>query len=148
MNILLVEDGEYKSERVSEFLNENIINANIDVRGSYSSAAKALLSGKYQIAILDMTLPTFDKSNGSIGGDSKTYGGLDLARFIKRKKINLQFLFLSQYKSFSESAKLSCLDDINNIAKKEYPDLYLGSVFYEHAGFKWKDELLELVKSL
>lgn len=148
MNILLVEDGEYKSERVSEFLNNNISDALIDVKGSYSSATKAILSSDYTFAILDMTLPTFDKNNGNDGGDSKTYGGLDLARFIKRKKLNLKFLFLSQYNSFNESAKLSSLDDIDDIASTNYPDLYLGSVFYEHAGFKWKDELMELVKDL
>ena len=145
MNILLVEDGEYKSERVVEFIQERFKNSTVDLCRSYSSAIKNMIKNDYDLTILDMSLPTFD-NNGQSGGEFRAYGGLDIARQIKRRKINVNFLFLTQYKSFTDNPALGGLEDIDKIAKEEYKDKYLGCIFYEHAGFEWKDELGEVIK--
>lgn len=148
MNILIVEDGLYKSERVQEFINSSFENTCIRVVKSYSSGVKELVENAFELVILDMSLPTFDEVNGQGGGDKRMYGGLDIARQIKRRKINCSFLFLTQHQSFTDNPQLSKLSDIDLKARSEYGKKYLGCIYYEHAGFKWKDELKELIDGI
>ncbi|GAB2918231.1 response regulator transcription factor [Rheinheimera gaetbuli] len=145
MNLLLVEDGPYKSDRVQEFILSTFSNFTVSVVRSYSSGVKALVSLNYDLIILDMSLPTFDTINGQGGGDKRMYGGLDIARQIHRRKIDSKFLFLTQHRSFSENPKLEKLADIDHVARDIYGEQYLGYIFYEHAGFDWKDKLKEIL---
>lgn len=145
MKLLIVEDGQYKSERVVEYLETTFNTFNIDVACSYSSGVKKIVEQKPNLIILDMSLPTFDVNNGQGGGEKRMYGGLDIARQIKRRKIDCCFLFLTQHNSFTENPKLEKLSDIDKVAKESYGDQYLGYIYYEHAGYKWKDELKEVL---
>ena len=145
MKLLIVEDGEYKSERVLEYIQSSFEKFEVSVACSYSSGVKAIVQEQPDLVILDMSLPTFDVINGQGGGDKRMYGGLDIARQIKRRKIKSSFLFLTQHKSFTENPKLEKLSDIDVKARSDYGKQYLGYIFYEHAGFDWKDKLREVL---
>lgn len=146
MKLLLVEDGDYKSQRVLEYISSTFATFDVTLACSYSSGVKMLVEIKPDIVILDMSLPTFDAINGQGGGEKRMYGGLDIARQIQRRKVNSPFLFLTQHRDFTENPKLEKLADIDEVAKSMYGDLYLGYIFYEHAGFEWKDKLKEVLK--
>ena len=147
MKLLIVEDGQYKIERVVEFLESALDDIDISIARSYSSGVKTIVEKKPDLIILDMSLPTFDTPNGQGGGDKRMYGGLDIARQIKRRKVESSFLFLTQHKSFTENPKLEKLSDIDEVAKSTYGDQYLGYIYYEHAGYEWKDKLMEVLRS-
>ncbi|WMO15694.1 response regulator [Pseudoalteromonas piscicida] len=145
MKILLVEDGDYKSQRVLEYINTTFENIEVLLACSYSSGVKSLVANKPDLVILDMSLPTFDMINGQGGGEKRMYGGLDIARQIQRRKVNSPFVFLTQHRDFTENPKLEKLSDIDEEAKSKYGSLYLGYIFYEHAGFEWKDKLKDVL---
>lgn len=145
MKILLVEDGDYKSQRVLEYINTTFKNIEVLLACSYSSGVKSLVENKPDLVILDMSLPTFDMTNGQGGGEKRMYGGLDIARQIQRRKVNSPFVFLTQHRDFTENPKLEKLSDIDEEAKSKYGSLYLGYIFYEHAGFEWKDKLKDIL---
>lgn len=148
MNILIVEDGLYKSERVQEFITSTYEHVDMNIASSYSSGVREIVERSYDLVILDMSLPTFDELKGQGGGERRMYGGLDIARQIKRRNVDCSFLFLTQHQSFTENPKLSKLSDIDDKARFEYGEKYLGCVYYEHAGFKWKDQLKELMDDI
>jgi CheY-like chemotaxis protein len=144
MKILIVEDGEYKVDRVSNFIRDNFKDTTCNVARSYSSANIEIVESTYDLVILDMSLPTFDKVNGTGGGEFRDFGGMDIARQIKRRKIRSDFIFLTQHELF---AGKETLEDIHEKSLKNYDERYKGSIFYEHSGYEWKEKLERIIKS-
>ncbi|MEL6116419.1 response regulator [Photobacterium sp. SP02] len=143
--ILLVEDGDYKSKSVLYYLKSDLSCNNVDVVVSYSSAVRSLASGAYELAIIDMSLPTFDQNQDELNNDFRALAGLDIARQISRRNIDVKFVFLTQYESLSTADNSMSLHKINEIAKEKYPDSFKGAIFYEHSGSQWKEKLKEFV---
>ena len=143
--ILLVEDGDYKSKSVLEYLELELYCDNVDVVVSYSSAVRALATGKYELAIIDMSLPTFDQNQDELNNDFRALGGLDIARQIARRRIQVEFVFLTQYESLSTPDNSMSLQEINKFATEKYPEIFKGAIFYEHSGSQWKEKLKEFI---
>ncbi|RUO37779.1 hypothetical protein CWE13_07495 [Aliidiomarina shirensis] len=144
--ILLVEDNTHKKDKVGEVLRLGFPNADIDFAYSYSSALKKIKDINFDVAVLDMSLPTFDRSSiDNSGGQPKPYAGLEIARKIEHKRLSIKFLFLSQHSTFSENPSLKNLSDIHREAQRKYPSLYLGCISYSGFQTSWKDELISLI---
>jgi len=143
--ILLVEDGEYKKKSVVSYLKNELGCESIDIESSYSSAVKALVNKDYDLAIIDMSLPTFDQSQSDISGDFRALAGLDIARQIERRKVQIKFVFLTQYQSLSTEEDSLDLLEITKIATDLYHDKFKGAIYYEHSGSKWKEGIKEFV---
>lgn len=149
MNILLIEDSDFKRSRVQNFLKEELEEKiTIEAACSYTSGLNSLIDNNYDLAIIDMSLPNYDRVPGIPDGEFRTYGGLDLARQIKRRKIKTKFIFLTQFDSFSEKGKNVDLRIIEDETKEKHPEQFLGCIYYEHAGYNWKDNLMNVVNSL
>ncbi|MDE1210297.1 hypothetical protein [Vibrio aestuarianus] len=147
LKILLIEDGEYKSKRVMDFLINELEAENVTLKQSYSSAVKELVDVDYDFAIIDMSLPTFDQNSGEISDDFRAFAGLDIARQISRRKISVNFIFLTQYQSLTDDSNSMTTQDIDSLATKKYQEQYLGCIYYEHAGSSWKEELKKVLTS-
>ncbi|MBD6974615.1 response regulator, partial [Vibrio parahaemolyticus] len=117
----------------------------VDVVVSYSSAVRSLASGAYELAIIDMSLPTFDQNKDELNNDFRALAGLDIARQISRRNIEVNFVFLTQYESLSTADNSMSLNEINDFAKEKYPNRFKGAIFYEHSGSQWKEKLKEFV---
>lgn len=148
MKLLIAEDAEYKLNTIMHFIENEYKEIEIHVTNSYSSAIKSLVSNNFDLAILDMSLPTFDKVDGDEGGEFRTYGGLDIARQIKRRSLLVKFLFLTQYRSFIGDPKLQNSKSIDEKARSLYPEQYLGLIPYENNENLWKEELGRLIEGL
>lgn len=143
--ILLIEDGDYKSKRVLEYLNDELKLSSVVLKRSYSSAVKELVEQQYDFVVIDMSLPTFDQKSGEISDDFRAFGGLDIARQIKRRKVDVRFVFLTQYQSLTDDSNSMTIDDIDRLAIEKYPNNYKGCIYYEHAGSSWKEELKQVL---
>ena len=143
--ILLVEDGDYKSKSVLEYLKTELSCNQVEVVVSYSSAVRALAAGGYELAVIDMSLPTFDQNQDELNNDFRALAGLDIARQIARRRIKVEFVFLTQYESLSTADNSMSLQEINIIAKEKYPESFKGAIFYEHSGSQWKEKLKEFI---
>ncbi|CAM3616460.1 response regulator transcription factor [Rahnella victoriana] len=148
MKILLVEDSDYKRDRIQDFLKEQVPNIEIEVGASYSSGLNFLVDNSYDLAIIDMSLPNYDRVIGVPDVEFRTYGGRDLSRQIKRRKLNVKFVFLTQFDSFSDKGKNLNLASIEVEEKINHPQNFLGCIYYEHAGYNWKDNLINVMNKL
>ncbi len=148
MNVLIVDDSEYKSERVSDFLKSTHKNLNLVIAASYSSGLQELTKQTFDFAIIDMSLPTYDRKVEDPESGFRVYGGLDLARQIKRRKIKSKYIFLTQYNSFTQDTKNLDIIEITTQSKLNYPESFLGCVYYDHAGYDWKDQILKALECL
>lgn len=148
MNLLLIEDNEHKKKKLMDFIHSISSSINIDEANSYTTGLKKSLSGSYDLLILDMSMPTYDKSCNESGGRFRTYGGKEIVRKLKRKNINIPFIIVSQYPKFNENSQTSSLEEIGHILEELSPKNYIKTIFYDTSSSNWKNDLEKEITNL
>lgn len=148
MKILIIEDNEHKRGKVCSFVRS--IDECIELKEAFSfnSGVKVVLSESLDLIILDMSLPTHDKSATESGGRFRVYGGKDIVRKMKRKSIETPFVILTQYSNFGEGDGRKDLSDIEKELEKTLPTQYISTIHYETSSHLWKEKLQRVIKEL
>src|SRR4051794_38117306 len=97
MNILLVEDDEFKAADILKVLGESLPGAEIIRAMSVTSALKAIHSSSFFLIVLDMSLPTFEMTGPGGGGSPQGQGGLEVLRLARRLQNSSPFIVVTQY---------------------------------------------------
>ena len=139
--ILIVEDNNHKRDNVISFIKDIINNVIIDEAYSFTSGCQKAFAKDYDLIIIDMSLPTYDKTTTENGGKFRPFGGREIARKIIRKKLKLKMIFITQYKSFSDKGRSKSLDALKDELKDEYGDQYISLIYYDSSMSIWKDNL-------
>lgn len=145
VDVLFVEDNAYKRRSIVDFICTLFPEVCVDEAFSFSSGCRALESKTYQLLLLDISMPTYDKGEGEIGGRFRTFGGREIARKAIRRGISTPVLFITQYESFSDKGRSLSLSDLNDELAKECGGSYLGLVRYDSARSDWKDDLARVL---
>lgn len=148
MNLLLIEDNEHKKKKLMDFIYSISSLINIDEASSYNTGLNKCLNGSYDLLILDMSMPTYDKSCQESGGRFRTYGGKDIIRKLKRKNLNIPFIIVSQYPKFNENSTTLSLKEIGDMLKEISPENYIKTIFYDTSSSDWKNNLEDEVMKL
>lgn len=145
MKILLIEDNMLKREKVVTFIKSTFTSVLIESACSYNTGLSMALSGDFSLLILDMSLPTFDKTQNNSGGRFRVFGGREIAQRLKRAGKLSKFVILTGYKDFIEDAEKLTLEQVSD---KLYAlsDNFLGVILYESSSSKWKNDIAEAVK--
>lgn len=146
--IILVEDDKKKIQDIREYLEDEYQYKELVVKESYQSGLREILNGDFDLLLLDMSIPTWDKSVESVGGDYQKFGGYMIMKELKRKSKLLPTILISMFDDFGESDRSITLTQIDEILKEEYPDFYLGAVFYSSGQTGWKSNLKTFIKDL
>jgi CheY-like chemotaxis protein len=146
--ILIVEDNEYKRLRIKELISTEFPDCIISESYSFTSAWKLICNEGFDLLLLDMSLPTFDKTDSEPGGAFRVFGGKELARKIKRRGIQTKFLFITQYKSFSDSTSSLSFDGLKEELLSQYAKECLGFILYSNTSSEWREELITHIKEL
>lgn len=147
MKVLIVEDNTHKLHRITTFLHKEIINIEIETAASFTSGKKKAIENSYDFVILDMSLPTYEKKVGESGGRFRTFGGEEIARKIV-KKTESKFLFLTQYKDFSDSTKTLDFQSLKEELLSQFRERCLGFIYYDSTDSAWKNEVKEIIKNV
>ncbi|EJP42845.1 response regulator [Acinetobacter baumannii] len=79
--IYIVEDSDLKIQKIESFLLDNgYTKDQINIYRSYQSGVQAILKNPPDLVILDMSIPTFDKSIDSREGRARPLGGYDVMK--------------------------------------------------------------------
>lgn len=141
LKVLIVEDSEHKRERIVNFLRERIVDLKLSVAHSFNSACKRIDDFEFDLAIMDMSIPTYDKSTTESGGRFRVFGGHELARKIVRKSIGCRIVFITQFDSFSTKSDAHTLESLDKLLEKDCGKSYAGLIHYDSSKSSWKDEL-------
>lgn len=146
MKILFIEDHPRKKEQVVEFLKEILDNPLIEVKESYNSALRELISNqdKYDVLLLDMSMPNYDITDEDDGGDWLPFAGKLILKNMFLRQISTRAIVVTMHGMFDGGTKL---DDLDSELKNEFPDNYIGYVHYSQINFDWKNQLETLLKS-
>lgn len=147
-NILFVEDNHHKRGKVIAFLKDRNPSCNITEAHSFTSGTQKILENEYDVVLLDMSLPTYDKSKNEPGGRFRTFGGKEIARKVRRRNKQSKIIFITQYASFSDNGRSQTLDEIRNELSSDNDENYIGTVFYDSSQSAWKEKLIAILEGL
>ena len=86
--IYIIEDSDLKIQKIEAFLLSNgIQEEKLCIFKSYQTGTKAILNEPPSLVILDMSIPTFDKTVNSREGRLRPLGGYDIMKKISFKNI-------------------------------------------------------------
>lgn len=148
MNLLVVEDDENKRQHLIKCLNEKFPKLSIIERSSYQSGLKEILRGYCDVVVLDMTLPTFDKSSVESGGLLKHFGGREILGQMDRRNVKIPVIVFTAFDQFGEGASKKSLAELEEELGSAYPALYQGAVSYDAALNDWKVQLTRLLTAV
>lgn len=139
--ILLIEDDRKKSDDIINYISTNFPNSSIDLKESYHSGLKSLIKDDYNLLLLDMSMPTWDRSPVENGGAYEKFGGMKILKELSRKGRLLPTILITMFDNFGESDNSITLDQMNAVLKSDYSDAYIGSVFYRSDISQWENDL-------
>lgn len=146
MKILLVEDNHFKREKIIEFIRP-LSDTAIFEAASYNMGLTIASAERFNLIILDMSMPTFDRTEAESGGRFRVFGGRDIAMRLKKQNKLSPFVILTGYSDFSDGRDKLSLGQINDLLAMFGED-YKGTIFFESASSVWKEELTSVIESL
>lgn len=147
MKILFIEDHPYKLGQVLCFLNETFPEYTVEVRNSYNSGLRELItkSAEYDFLLLDISMPNYDISPEENGGDFLPLAGKLILKEMYLREIPTKAIVVTMHGSFEDGTKLSELD---YKLKSEFSENYIGHVYFSAVSTEWKTQLEKLIKQL
>lgn len=147
--IYVIEDNALKAKKIIKFLEEDMLySAEIQIFTSFQSGLRAVEAACPQLVILDMTLPTFDRKPNSREGRVRPLGGYDLMRKMKLKNLSSPVIILTQLEAFGEAEDEVSFDEITNRCRREFPNLFIGSVYFDQSETNWRTHLKFLMNKV
>lgn len=144
--ILIMEDEQKKLDNLTDFLKEEFPNVDFEEKRSYNSALRGIIENfkNYNLVLLDMSMTTYDVSVEETGGIPEPLAGENILDAMYLNDIPTKVIVVTMYESFA-GKKLKAFD---SELKANYPDNYLGYVFFSHKNTDWKLELKKYINSI
>ena len=143
--VLIVEDDNFKANDLCVLIG----NANImTVVGSVRDAVVRVFDEKFDLILLDMSLPTFRSDLSSAGGTSQAQGGVEVLRAIRSKGAETPVILVSQYPDLEMDGKFLSLISSPPILSERYGINVVGAVLYDFQDRAWADQLEKVLSEL
>ena len=144
--ILIIEDDKIKIERLNIFFND----MEITFKESFQGGLLELKNNfkNYDFLVLDMTIPLWEKGNNDLGGNYEQFGGEKILREMKRRKLFLPTILFTMFDVFPTKEGNITFSEVNLIFKKEFPEFYIGAVFYNANEDNWESEMSNLISEI
>ncbi|PHN56204.1 hypothetical protein AO275_08710 [Pseudomonas viridiflava] len=121
--------------------------AEIAEAASYNSGLAAAWDERFDLLVLDMSMPTFDRSETTQGGRFRTLAGKEVATKLKNGGKLVPFVVLTGYKDFSVESKSLSIQQIHDLLFGLGED-YKGCIVFNSADIHWQEELKIVVESI
>lgn len=144
MRILLVEDNTNKLKQIKRVLTEIYPELNIEEAYSFNSGVKKVYENKWDLIILDMSLPTYDITHTESGGDKKPVAGKNIMKRMLNRKIIVPVVIITQFETFDDD-RIS-LNSLNAEFQNGFKEIWKGTVFYGNDD--WSIDLKEILDNI
>jgi hypothetical protein len=143
--LLIIEDEQRKLDYLKDFLKMEFPDIEFEEKHSYNSALREIVENytKYNLILLDMSMSTYDVSVEESGGVPEPLAGENILDAMFLNEIPTKVVVVTMYESFV-GKKLTAF---NIELKENYPDNYLGFVFFSHKNTDWRVELKKYITS-
>ena len=148
MKVLIVEDDPTKSESVENFLNIlESVEINLEKRISWQSGLIEIIenSKKYDLLILDMSMPRYDPEIADTNKEFEIYAGWEILREMKHLSLKIPTCVLTSYDYFGEGKEAVDRETIHINLTTEFPNMYKGMIYFRTTDLSWKDKLKKII---
>ncbi|QOW10282.1 response regulator [Kaistella flava (ex Peng et al. 2021)] len=139
-NLLIIEDDKIKIEKLEAALE----GYNLDISESFHSGITALRNNTYDLVILDMTIPLWDRLSNDISQNYEQFGGEKILREMKRRFIEVPVILFTMFDKFPVGCEIVTFNELVAKYTSEFP-FFKGAVFYDSIRDSWKDELKTII---
>lgn len=140
MRVLVVDDEAGKRASVVAFLRTLEITTAVNEARSYQSALQSLRDAEFDWIVLDMRLTSYDVNSSDDGGRPRNFGGEEILRKLKRRKVRSRVVVLTQYTIFRDKSGVMTLDQLAHRLIAINPNV-VGVVQFQQSSFAWQDGL-------
>lgn len=146
MRILFIEDHPLKQAQINKYISEMFSEFYVETRNSYISGLKELVNNHttYNLLLLDISMPNYDISSEDSGGDWMPLAGKKILKEMYLRDIPTKAIVITMHGSFDDGTRITELD---TELQKEFPDNYLGYVYYSQITEDWKEQLSQLLNN-
>lgn len=148
MRLLLVEDDINKLDRLNAFLAEQHPLLDVQHAASLLAGLRMAKELKPDVVILDMTLPNYDGPTDAVTNRMRAFGGVEFIRQSARLGFKAKIVVVTQFESFGEPPHLTSLEDLRRELGLNYPDVFVGAVYYHAAQAEWKIALNDILSKI
>lgn len=143
MDIFIIEDDDYKKDKIIDCVLETHGNAKFSEAKSVSKALTSLegLSEK-TIIFLDMSLPTYDLDKANSGGRAQGFGGIEILRNIEFFGLSNKVIVITQYESIPFNDRILDVETLAEELRAEFPDNFFSLIQFDLITDNWKNMLL------
>lgn len=139
MKVLIIEDNNLKLEEIKHFFLEELPQWEIHDTQSYTAALRRIIKERWDLLILDMTLPNYDSDGTMYNDNMETMAGRLIINRMNHRGIIIPTIVITRFETFGiESIGL---EDISRMLKEEFGNIWKGTVFYDETTEGWKEEL-------
>lgn len=142
MRILIIEDDRNKIEKLISIFS----NYEFEISESFHSGLELLRNNIYDLLILDMTIPLWEKENNDINQNYEQFGGEKILREMKRKRIIVPVILFTMFDKFPIGNEVLTFEQISAKYKDNF-DFYIDAVYYDSRNDDWKNKLMNLIES-
>jgi CheY-like chemotaxis protein len=148
--VLVVEDDEPKMTAIQRFLTEECSAVKLYVASSLTSAVDCLSNQRIDLAIVDMSIPTYDFSKDRAGGGRpEAFGGEDIVRFIESESPETAYVILTQYEQFDdELTGRTSLSDLRERLSRSLTGRFFGVIYYSDQLGKWREDMKTVIETV
>jgi len=139
--ILIIEDDEHKSNNIVRNTKEALPDSEISVAASLMSGVRKASKESPTLIILDMTLPNYDVKDGETGGGMHKFGGVEFLKQMRRRKIDIPVIVITQFETFGQPPNLKGLSELNTELIEQFSPMYLGAIYYHASIDDWVGSL-------
>lgn len=141
MNLLIIEDDDFKSKRLKDFFFTNAPGTKIKESSSLVQAISEINKKSYNLIIVDMAIPSHPINPGEGAPMSLLTGGLDILLEIKALGRNDPCIIITQYHEIEISGELYPIDKASKAIKDMLDCDVVGCIEYSEDHSDWKINL-------
>lgn len=141
MKILIIEDDQFKARQLYDYIKSKSPDSLICEKSAFQNGMDAIVNDTFQLLLLDMSMPSFDLNHSKSSGRYRHYGGRDILEEMKRKKINIPTVIVTQFTIFGEGEDQMDWKQLDVLLNEEFPEMYIGLVLYNASSPEWKRSL-------
>lgn len=143
MRILLIEDEITKEQDILKFLDELDTEVTVEVKHSITSGIAEIREKQFDYILLDMSLPIYDNDDIQYleHNEFETFGGNYVLDELDRIEYDVRVIVITAFDILGEGKKRIELTQVEKGLYEDYPDVFLGTVFYDASSVEWKEKL-------
>jgi len=144
MKILIAEDDEDKIQDIIELLESHYDECDISTARSLQSGLDKVLGESFELALLDMTMPNYDRTVTDDGGRPHAFAGREILRQMKRRRVATPAIVVTHFHRFGPEDDFTTLEQLKLELVSRFPN-YIGTVRYRGNVDDWRSELIGFI---